>query len=174
VKRAIALLAVVVAGVALALAPSDRYYASHQWWVARVNLPAAWDTTLGAGVTVALVDTGFVPHPDLTGRWVAGWDFVSNDADPTDVTPRTGSIAAVFHGTFIAGLLAANHDTFGIAGVAPRARVSPVRVFSGAVSTVEARSNGILWAAGAGVSGVPTNPNPAKVINLSYTGSLGP
>jgi serine protease len=147
---------------------------------------------LGAGlprVTVAVVDTGVLPHPDLTGRVLPGFDFVSSpenarDGDARDADPRDeGDWRAdgecggfpgqdsFWHGTFIAGQIAANtNNGVGIAGVASNADILPVRVLGKCGGTDEDVFEGMLWAAGVPIDGVPANPNPAKVINLSLGG----
>jgi subtilisin family serine protease len=87
---------------------------------ADLDAAAAWAVTRGAGVTIALVDTGAdLDHPDLAGRLVAGWDFVDRDAAPDDANG---------HGTHIAGILAASRNDTGVSGVAPEAAIMPLRV----------------------------------------------
>ena len=72
----------------------------------------------GAGVIVAVLDTGVdATHPALAGRLVPGYDFVSNDSDPSEV--GTSSDAGYGHGTGVAGV---------IAQVAPNAKIMPLRV----------------------------------------------
>jgi len=80
-----------------ALVPSDPLHAS-QWYLGEangINAPAAWDITTGSpDLVIGIIDTGKLPHDDLVGRWVGGYDFVSlaarsndgdlRDADPTD------------------------------------------------------------------------------------------
>lgn len=160
----------------IAKTPNDELY-PFQWHYEAMNLPAAWDITDGTGgnVTVAVVDTGSLAHPDLQGVFVGGYDFVSDaieagdgggyDADPTD-------LGQDFHGTHVAGTVAArSNNGSGVAGVSWGARVLPVRALgvtgSGSLTDIV---NGVLWAAGEPVAGVPTNPNPAQVINLSLGG----
>ncbi len=110
----------------------------------------------GAGVVVAIVDTGLLAgHPDLAGRTLPGYDFVDGDADPADGPnglDDDGDMAfdeGVGHGTLVAGL---------VASMAPGASILPVRVLdSDARGTSENVARGIVWAVDAG----------AKVVNLS-------
>ena len=155
--------------------PDDEYYGA-QWHYPAMNLPAAWDIQDGTGnpVTVAVVDTGFVSHPDLEGVFVGGFDFVSDpaiaadgdgrDADATDLGQDSG-----YHGTHVAGTIAArSNNGTGVAGVNWGATVVPVRVLGvTGTGTLADIIDGMLWAAGEPVAGVPANPNPARVVNLS-------
>ena len=155
-----------------------------------------------ASVVVAVLDTGVrFEHPDLGrasagGKLLDGYDFVTNatvandgdgrDADPSDpgdwvTTAEAGNGVfddcegsdSSWHGTATASLVgAAANDDVGMAGTAPGVRVLPVRVLGkcfGQDSDIQAA---MRWAAGIEVAGVPINPNPAKVINLSL-GSTG-
>jgi subtilisin family serine protease len=126
-----------------------------QWFLALEGIPDAWNRSMGEGVTVAVVDTGVnLNHPDLQPNLLPGWDFIDGDALAQDIAG---------HGTHVAGLVAAAGQA---SGVAPRAKIVPVRVLrdlSGGSSFPVAQ--GILWAAGL-LDGQP-NPNPARVINLS-------
>jgi len=93
-----------------------------QWGLEMVNAVGAWTTSTGVGAVVAVIDTGVRrDHPDLGGRLLdGGFDFVGDDADPADGNG---------HGTHVTGIVAANRDNGeGIAGVAPGARVLPLRV----------------------------------------------
>jgi len=149
-----------------------------------------------------VLDTGVrFEHPDLGrasagGKLLDGYDFVTNatvandgdgrDADPSDpgdwvTTAEAGNGVfddcegsdSSWHGTATASLVgAAANDDVGMAGTAPGVRVLPVRVLGkcfGQDSDIQAA---MRWAAGIEVAGVPINPNPAKVINLSL-GSTG-
>src|SRR5439155_26204113 len=150
----------------------------------------AWDTTSGAGVTVAVLDTGITPHSDLTGNVIAGYDFISDpptardgdgrDPNPNDegdwfnagecgsTTPETSS----WHGTHVAGTIGALTDNgVGVAGIARNARIEPVRVLGKCGGFTSDIADAITWASGGRVSRVPRNPNPAKVINMSLGGS---
>jgi subtilisin family serine protease len=148
--------ATIVAVMALApvaWASADRY-SSRQWALDRVRAETAWSIGgRGDGATIAIVDSGVdLRHEDLKGSFVKGYDFVDDDADPSD---EHG------HGTHVAGIAAARADNeIGIAGVAPEAKIMPVRVLDadgrGTGSDVDA---GIRWAADHG----------ADVINLSLS-----
>ena len=154
--------------------PDDPFYA-YQWHYTAINLPLAWDTEDGTtnDVVVAVLDTGVVAHPDLDASIVAGYDFIDGGDDPND----PGG-AGAFHGTHVAGTVAAMTDNgAGVAGVSWGASVLPVRVLDGdGVGTTVSIIDGIAWAADIesyyGPSGAPANPNPARVINLSLGGTI--
>jgi serine protease len=174
------------------LTPNDPYY-NLQWHyyetTGGLNLPTAWDRSTGTGVIVAVIDTGYRPHADLAANIVGGYDmisdtFVSRDGngrdssalDPGDWTTGgdCGGNAASnssWHGTHVAGTIAARtNNSVGVAGVAYNARVLPVRVLGRCGGYTSDIADGIVWASGGAVSGVPTNPNPAKVASLSLGG----
>ena len=161
--------------------PNDPRYAE-QWNITAINLPKAWQRTTGnASVVVAVVDTGILAgHPDLAGRLLAGHDFItspssSGDGDGWDPDPRDMGTddpkSSAHHGTHVAGVLAARtNNGVGMAGVDWKARVLPVRALgvkdgNGTDGDVVAA---IKWAAGIQIPGAPINPNPARVINLSF------
>jgi serine protease len=166
--------------------PNDPLYAN-QWHYSAINLPAAWDKTTGSSnVTVAVIDTGILPHPDFSSRLLPGYDFVSStsfsgdgngrDSDPTDPGPYSKTF---YHGTHVAGTIgAASNNGSGVAGVNWQARILPVRALgpsstgSGAVGTLADVTDAALWAAGLSVSGVPANPNPADILNFSLGGNV--
>lgn len=174
--------------------PNDPRY-SDQWHyfetAGGLNLPAAWDKATGQGVTVAVLDTGYRPHADLAANIVGGYDmisntFVANDGDGRDSDARDpgdaisanecgGTHAAQnssWHGTHVAGTIAAvTNNGEGVAGVAYNAKVVPVRVLGKCGGLTSDIADGIIWASGGSVSGVPANPNPASVINMSLGGS---
>jgi subtilisin family serine protease len=143
--------------------------AGREWGLAAISAPEAWSTSRGAGVTVAVVDTGAdFSHPDLAANLVsvAGSNLIANQsyACPGQASRGTASSTAVAqddhgHGTHVAGTIAAvTGNALGVAGVAPDAKVLPVKVLdangSGNDATVAA---GICFAADHG----------AKVINMS-------
>jgi len=166
-----------------AATPNDTNYGL-QWHYQSINLPTAWDTETGATnpVTVAVVDTGaLLQHPDFQGKLLPGYDFISNpqnsgDGDGRDSNPNdpgdTPSGQSSYHGSHVAGTVAAaTNNGVGVAGVSWGAKILPVRVLGiqgGALSDI---TDAMLWAAGISVPGVPANPNPAQVINLSLGGS---
>ncbi|AZP16533.1 type VII secretion-associated serine protease mycosin [Streptomyces aquilus] len=152
----------------LALVPSTAAHAdgirAKQWALEAMHTREAWQTTKGKGVTVAVLDTGVEDdHPDLVGNVLEGKDMVGFGAG-------RGDRAWARHGTAMAGIIAghghgyANGD--GVLGIAPEAKILPVRVIleDGDSSRGKARNTrgnalaeGIRWAADHG----------ADVINLS-------
>jgi subtilisin family serine protease len=110
-------LAVALAAAALTGDPLSE----QQWGLHRIGAPAAWSVATGAGVKVAVVDSGVnLGAPDLARALAPGWDFVQRDDEPADTNG---------HGSHIAGVIAARaNDGVGMAGVAPGATLIPVRV----------------------------------------------
>ena len=174
--------------------PNDPLFAQ-QWAlsdaVGGVNGPAAWDLQLGSpSVNVAVIDTGITVHPDLAGRILPGYNFISDPAtagnstgrssDPTDLGDGTSDNEcgdgipgepSFFHGTFVSGLIAADTDNgIGISGLDWNAKILPVRTLGKCGGTFDDILDSLLWAVGVPVAGVPPNPNPARVINLSLGG----
>ncbi|RIH81362.1 Thermophilic serine proteinase [Calidithermus terrae] len=143
--------------------PNDPLY-SQQWHYAAIKLPQTWYLTVGsAEVTVAVLDTGVNgSHPDLAGKILPGYDFLTNS---TNVADGNG------HGTHVSGTVAAttNNNT-GVAGVSWASKVLPVRVI-GPGGDAYTLARGILYAAGfcvynsAGQQVCP--PAKAKVVNMS-------
>lgn len=143
---------VALASVLIAAAPpGDDPLLDRQYHLRRVRAPQAWEVGKGRGQVIAVIDTGVdADHPDLRGRLVEGVDLVDRRTPPDD---ENG------HGTFVAGVAVAKLDNGrGGSGVAPRARVMPIRVLDkkgrGTSDTV---AEGIRWATRRG----------ATVINLS-------
>ncbi len=175
------------------LTPNDQYYGQYQWHlqntVGGIHAPAAWDVSTGAGVVVAVLDTGIVEHPDMDANMLAGYDFISDalvsrrptnervpgahdygdwndDDDACDVSTSS------FHGTHVAGTIAElSNNSSGMAGVAHNAKVLPVRVLGRCGGYTSDIADAIIWAAGGNVPGVPTNANPAEIINMSLGGT---
>lgn len=136
---------------------NDPYFTNGtQWYLSKIQAPAAWDYGTGTnGVTVAVIDSGVLAsHPDLAGKVLAGYDFHNADSDPSDDNG---------HGTAVAGLsAAASNNLLGMAGIAWANPILPAKVLgadgSGSYSAI---SNAITWAADRG----------ARVINLSLGGT---
>lgn len=163
--------------------PNDPLYVQ-QWHYPAMNLPQAWDIERGQTnpVTVAVIDTGqLLQHPDFDrNRILPGFDMISdpqnaNDGDERDNNPddpgdNPGGQAS-YHGTHVAGTILANSDNgAGVAGVSWGARLLPVRVLGAQGGDILDVTDGMLWAAGLTVDGVPSNPNKAAVINMSLGG----
>jgi serine protease len=153
----------------------------------------AWDVTTGhSGSVVAVVDTGYRPHAGLAGRFLPGYDFLSDafvandgggrDADALDPGdwvskadtdgPLQGKNCDVknssWHGTAVASIIGANsNDGNWTAGIDWRTKILPVRVLGKCGGPTSDIVDGIAWAGGLPVPGVPLNPTPAQVINLS-------
>lgn len=178
-------------------APNDAEYVN-QWGyfppqpgLMGANLPGAWDVTTGsANLTIAVIDTGILPHAELVGRYVGGYDFIgtrsiANDGNARDRDPSdpgdwvvadecyTGSLArnSSWHGTHVAGTIAAaSNNAASIAGINWVSQVVPVRVLGKCGGYTSDIVDGMRWAAGLRVKGVPENPYPTKVMNLSLGG----
>jgi serine protease len=159
------------------------------------NFQTAWLQASFAPVVVAVLDTGITAHADLVGRVLPGYDFVAavefaNDgngrdgdpSDPGDWVSAADTANSVFsscsvgdsswHGTIVAGMIAANvNNGIGGAGVQWGASILPVRVAGKCGAEVADIVDGMRWAAGLAVVGAPANPNPARVVNISFGGS---
>ncbi|MEU1281552.1 S8 family serine peptidase [Streptomyces sp. NPDC005805] len=180
---------------AMAAAPNDTEY-PRQWDLFEatggMNVPSAWDKTTGSGVTVAVIDTGYAAHSDLAANVVNGYDFISSSADARDGNGRDsnakdegdwnatdgecglGSKASnsSWHGTHVAGTIAAaTGNGKGVAGIAYNAKIQPIRVLGKCGGSSADIADAITWASGGSVPGVPANPTPSKVINLSLGGA---
>ncbi|GEM45064.1 S8 family peptidase [Deinococcus cellulosilyticus] len=160
--------------------PNDTFY-KFQWHYNAINLPAAWDITTGNNVTVAVVDTGILKeHPDIKDKLLPGYDFVTltlntptGDGDGRDPDPEDNGDAesTSYHGTHVAGTIAAStNNGKGVAGVSWGAKIVPVRVLGLEGGSLADIIDGVLWAGGEHVDGVPDNKNPAQVINMSLGG----
>ncbi|WP_207954664.1 S8 family serine peptidase [Saccharopolyspora elongata] len=142
-----------------------------QWGLAQLRAPEAWATSTGAGQVIAVVDTGVdLGHPDLAPKLVPGatfagcgdrpapcgngdWLGVDGVGQPTDV-----------HGTHVAGIAAAvAGNGIGIAGVAPDARIMPIKALENGSGTFADIGAGVRYAADHG----------ANVVNLSLGAQPG-
>ena len=174
------------------VAPNDTLY-PQQWnlhGTKGISAPEAWKTTQGAGVTVAVIDSGIVKHPDLDANVLPGYDFITEpsiardgngrDSDPTDqgnweeagvCDADSEASESNWHGTHVAGSIAAiMNNKRGIVGVAPSTKILPVRALGMCGGYDSDIADAMVWAAGGTVEGVPANSNPAKIINLSLGG----
>lgn len=124
VKAAVAL-GLALASLALASSPAlADQVRNHEWWLAKLHVTAAWQSSRGAGVTVAVLDTGVAPtQPDLVGSVISGPDYTNSGRPP-------GSPYWGFHGTALASIIAGHgHGAgAGVVGIAPQAKVLSVRV----------------------------------------------
>lgn len=140
---------------------NDPYFGS-EWHLTKIGAPTAWDTSQGAGVTIAILDSGVdVNHPDLVARLVPGYNIYSDNSDLTDVCG---------HGTAVAGVAAASsNNATGVAGVAGAASLMPIRVAyadsttGGCTAYYSTIASGLTYAADHG----------ARVANISYGGVAG-
>lgn len=137
----------------LAAAPNDPEYAN-QWWLPAMGDRSMWAVGTGEGVTVAVIDSGVdMTHPDLVANLLAGYDWGDQDANPQD---------ALGHGTRVAGIVAAaQNNGIGVSGLAPKAKILPVKVSSGSNGTFssDVLNQAIRYAVDMG----------AQVVNLSLT-----
>lgn len=157
-RRAISLLVLLLLGSVAVPTRADTAAVREQWTQTRLGVPCRADRLRGAGITVAVIDSGVdLRHPDLIGQVRDdGYDFVDNDPDPSD---ENG------HGTHVAGIIAAADDNAGIVGIAPAAQLLPVRVMNDeGWGTQEQIAAGIRFA----------TDKQVQVINLSIGATLYP
>lgn len=175
----------------ISMTPNDTRY-DEQWHYSGTNgmrLPSAWDIATGQGSIVAVLDTGITSHSDLNANVISGYDFVSSSSSARDGNGRDSnpqdegdwyaagecggsySGSSSWHGTHVAGTVAAvTNNSSGVAGVAPNAKIQPVRVLAKCGGSLSDIADAIIWASGGSVSGVPNNPTPADTINMSLGG----
>lgn len=148
--------------------PNDPMY-KNQWHLDAINVPEAWTVTKGEGVTVAVIDTGVAYKsfewqgmhakavPDLEGIEMVGGSTFIDRAMPDGLDDHA-------HGTHVAGTIAqATDNGIGVAGVAHKASIMPLKVLAGdGRGSVAGIANAIRYAA----------DNGASVINMSLGGPL--
>jgi serine protease len=194
----------------LQVAPGDPLF-SQQWWLQPVSgsnanaisarlrgvsgFQNAWLRAQHPAAVVAVLDTGITRHPDLVGRVLPGYDFVSvleyandgngRDADASDPGDHVDTAdlssplfygcaaeSSSWHGTIVAGMVAANvNNGEGGAGIHWGASILPVRVAGKCGADVPDIVDGMRWAAGLAVAGAPPNAHPARIVNISFGGS---
>jgi subtilisin family serine protease len=164
--------------------PNDTYWATSKTWGQSVedlwglrydDTDHAWDINQGAGVTVAVVDTGVDSnHPDIAANVVAGWNIINNTSNTMD---------DFGHGTHVAGIIAATgNNSTGIIGVAPLAKIMPVKFLDNlGTGTIENAAAALVYAAQHGARVInnswgclercPSNPVVEDAVRTAY--SLG-
>jgi serine protease len=189
-------------------APNDPLYAQ-QWYLqtaaatpSAVDALDAWSTTTGsASLVIADIDTGVRPdHPDLTGRLLPGYCFITDPVvanggtcpgpgaddpgdwitsaditnDPSECSQATAGPSS-WHGTRVAGILGATtNNGVGVAGLTWGSQILPVRALGKCGGLDSDIISAMLWAGGIAVTvngANLTNPNPAKIINMSLGGT---
>ena len=164
------------------IVPNDQYY-SLQWHYPLINLPQAWDVTTGSSdVIVAVIDTGVIlSHPDLQGKLIQGYDFILSastardgdgiDNDPDDPGDLNNNGSSTFHGTHVAGTIAAATDNMtGVSGVTWSTSIMPLRVLGFLGGSLYDVSQAVRYAAGLANDSGTLPAQRADVINLSLGG----
>ena len=169
-----------------AITVNDLYFPL-QWYLNGqhgISMSSAWKYATGDGSkVVAVIDTGIKEHQQINKALtrnadgtIYGYDFVSDinsagDGDGEDPNPNDeggdASGGNSYHGTHVAGIIAAEHDFVGTAGVSPNVKILPIRALGRDGGTVSDLLKAINWAAGVSISGIPKNRYPVSVINLS-------
>ena len=138
----------------------------NSWGVKRIGSGTVHEAgNKGTGIKIAVLDTGIdYTHPDLAANYGGGWDFVNNDADPFDDN---------FHGTHVAGSIAARDDDAGVIGVAPEATIYALKVldqngngsFSGVISALD-------WSVQHGIqitsNSYGSSTNPGTIVQQAF------
>ena len=169
-----------------ATVPANDLYFPLQWYLNGkngVSMPTAWKYSKGDGYkVVAVIDTGIRAHQQIDKALtrnadgsIYGYDFVSElanaadgdgeDSNPNDEGDSSGGNS--FHGTHVAGIIAAEHDFLGTAGIAPNVKLLPIRALGKDGGTISDLVKAVNWAAGVKIAGIPQNKFPVSVINLS-------
>ncbi|UNK51167.1 S8 family peptidase [Lysobacter sp. S4-A87] len=178
--------------------PNDPALSSAQMWhygtgAGGARVTTAWEAgATGAGVVVAVIDTGATAHADLAPNLLPGYDFITASFISRRATDGrvpggwdTGDYSAAndcgagspssnssWHGTHVSGTIAeVTNNGAGGAGIAYNAKVVPVRVLGRCGGYTSDINDAIVWAAGGHIEGVPDNTNPAEVINMSLGGT---
>lgn len=163
------------------LIPNDGLYSS-QWHYNQIALESAWDVTTGNDTIIeAVIDSGILNHPDLQGRIIAGYDFISDpvvagdgdgrDPDPTDAgDDASGPGKHSYHGTHVAGTIgAATNNGVGVAGVTWQTKIMPLRVLGKGGGSSFDVTEALKYAAGLPNLSGTLPAQRAHVINLSLS-----
>lgn len=141
------------------------------WEIKKFNIEQQWALSKGEGVTIAVIDTGCdLDHPDLKNNIVGGKNFIEHDKDPYD---KNG------HGTHTAGTIAAEDNATGMVGVAPKAKIMPVKALSdNGNGNLDAVVKAIMWSADNQADFISMSlgsPNSAKPLQnaIDYAASKG-
>lgn len=154
---------------------------------AGIDALEAFDVTEGQGTVISVIDTGYVPHPDLDANRLPGYDMVSNARNARDGNGRDSNALdegdyttlgqcgapsdSSWHGSHVAGITSGVTDNgIGIAGGAGRSKFIPVRALASCGGSLVDIADAVVWSAGGNVPGTTPNQNPADVINLSLGG----
>ncbi|HBL17644.1 MAG: hypothetical protein A2X36_14660 [Elusimicrobia bacterium GWA2_69_24] len=145
-----------VMGVLTKFEKKDATEDEQPWGIQRVNAKGAWPRTEGAGVKVAVIDTGIdFNHPDLKANYAGGYNAIDSQKPPMDDNS---------HGTHVAGTIAGVRDGKGVVGVAPKAKLYAVKVLDadggGSLSSI---IKGLVWTANNGM----------QVANMSLGAPMG-
>jgi len=131
--------------------PDDDQYPT-QWWLQMINADYAWQhESYGNDVRVAVIDSGCYPHSDLDGNILTGWNFLTSN---TDVTDNIG------HGSHVCGIIASSINSSGVVGVAPKAKIVPLKCFDNNYTTTLKILEKAIYAA--------VDDYGCKVINMSW------
>lgn len=137
--------------VSLMMLPKDEIYPS-QWGVQVINADYIWQhETYGNEIRVAVIDSGCYAHEELKGNLLTGWNFITKTNDVTD---------NVGHGTHVSGIIAGRMNSTGVVGVAPKAKIVPLKCFDNGVTTTSAMLNSAIFSA--------IDDFDCKIINMSW------
>jgi len=136
---------------------------AHGWEITAFNIPELWKLTQGEGVKVAVLDTGCdLNHSDLKNNLLQGKNFVNPKKDPMDGNG---------HGTHVSGTIAAENNLLGMVGVAPKAKIIPVKALNdGGNGNSKNVAEAIAWSADQGADFITMSlgsPDPMDDVNKS-------